>query len=1244
LKFALEKQVEDATSEGSLVLSFFFYASGTELQNSIEGLFRVLLVQLLEQDVCSKATFQELCRKRWISEGKKNSRRLTWYESELQANFEKLVLECSARRKTTIFVDAIDECKDKSRDCLIRCFHVLKGKAQLRQNRPAIFFTCRPYPDGRIDADFQIRLEEESQNDIQSYIEEELRLSDETQAATEGLKQILKEKADGVFLWLRLIIRQIHELSSKGLNLKTIKSRILESPRELDRLYRDLLENIEGGEVPEAGKLFQWICFTARPLSLDELRTAMTVHLTGPKGSLEEYEDENNPNCISNERQMKKRMVHLSRGLLDIAMAKSADGKTLVGFYHETIKDFMIREGLQYLNSRQKGSLCLAETAHFHLANACLQYLSTREICTAFSGTQKGSSTEFHFVDYAAAYWLSYAVDAEKGSWGEKVTWPSQSVLNTWVNICKTSNPASLQCPQEGTTLMHIAGQHGLERLAKSICAEEATTLAKTTRKSSQMSVLTQKKTKGAVKNDRQPHINAVRTTIQDSQQGSLKGGSGMQISRTQTRNSTKVTQKSDYRVMGSQTLGKRRAKVGLPDIPDIPKEQSFMINAKDSSGQLPIHSAAGYNQLEMVKILHQNGSDLNSTDKKGYTPLCKAVFNGHLEVVKFLYEHGAATDIHTPIKDGWTPLNAASSNGHLEVVKFLYKHGAAADIHTPDQNGWTPLNAASSNGYLEVVKFLYKHGADADIHIATTNGRTPLHSASFNGHLEVVKFLYEHGADADIHTAINYGHTPLYAASAFGHLEVVKFLYEHGAAADIHTPIKSGWTPLNIASSNGHLEVVKFLYKHGAVVDIHTATNDSQTPLYAASRYGHLEVVKFLYEHGADADIHTPDQNGWTPLNTASSNGNLEVVKFLYKHGADADIHTPDQNGQTPLYAASRNGHLEVVKFLYKHEADVDIHTPIKNGWTPLNAASSNGHLEVVKFLYKHGADADIHTPDQDGWTPLNAASSEGYLEVVKFLYEHGADADIHTPDQDGWTPLNAASSEGHLKVVKFLYKHGADADIHIATTKGHTPLHSASLNGHLEVVKFLEPLANHPDFRDECGRTPLFLAAVRGHTTVVQFLLLRNALADAKDRYCATPLSAAVRNGHEEVVRVLIPLTQITIDFEGGLGQNLVWWAARSGRATVIEVVRQWAQRTGIRICENLPMLELSLAESDKNSRWCDVCTRYISSKSPFHACKVCHDFDICLECFGIGVNCFDVSHGWALRHLDSSGDIDS
>jgi hypothetical protein len=81
---------------------------------------------------------------------------------------------------------------------------------------------------------------------------------------------------------------------------------------------------------------------------------------------------------------MKTRMIYLSRGLLDIAISESAEGKAIVGFSHETIKDFMLREGLQYLSSRQKNPPCLAETAQFQLTNACLQYLSTREICITF--------------------------------------------------------------------------------------------------------------------------------------------------------------------------------------------------------------------------------------------------------------------------------------------------------------------------------------------------------------------------------------------------------------------------------------------------------------------------------------------------------------------------------------------------------------------------------------------------------------------------------------------------------------------------------------------------------------------------------------------------------------------------------------------------------------------------------------------------------------------------------------------
>jgi hypothetical protein len=121
-------------------------------------------------------------------------------------------------------------------------------------------------------------------------------------------------------------------MSAKGLSLGVIQSKILECPRELDDLYEGLLKTIDNNELQEACALFRWICFAVRPLSLSELRIAMTVHLSGLKGTVREYEDGNNPRLISDDAKMRKRMIHLSRGLVDMDNAKLSEGKTLSPF------------------------------------------------------------------------------------------------------------------------------------------------------------------------------------------------------------------------------------------------------------------------------------------------------------------------------------------------------------------------------------------------------------------------------------------------------------------------------------------------------------------------------------------------------------------------------------------------------------------------------------------------------------------------------------------------------------------------------------------------------------------------------------------------------------------------------------------------------------------------------------------------------------------------------------------------
>ncbi|KAJ8058480.1 hypothetical protein OCU04_012668 [Sclerotinia nivalis] len=1213
LKFALRKQEEDAAFSKAIVLSFFFYSSGTELQTSTEGLFRTLFLQLFDQDDNSKATFQDICRKRWIETGKSNTQ-FTWHQTELRDSFEKLVLDCSRRHKTTILVDAIDECRDQDRDDLIRFFHSLKGQSQLRSKRPAIFFTCRLYPDGPIDADFQIRLEEETRDDIPKFITQELRLPDETERAKDNLKELLQTKANGLFLWLFLIIRQIHEMSNKGLSMKIIESRISECPKELDGLYEDLLKKIENNELRETTILFQWICFTSRPLSLDELRTAMTVHLSGPKSSLNEYEDESNPYCISNDRKMKTRMIYLSRGLVDIANSDLAKDKPVVGFHHDTIKSFILTKGLKYLYNRLAElqglnylTQDLAKKAHLQLANTCLNYLSTREIGTTFSEKQIKSLSQFFFLHYTTENWLTHAIKAEKDGYGEKINWPSQDVLDTWVRIFQVQDIDAKDYPKEGISLLHIAAEYGLPRLAESICKRDKHQIAISTK-------IGPKRMKGKPKSK---HV------TDGKKQGLMKTSSSRggnentrAISTTRTLNQQRmkresVTQERLYRSKTDFNSGSLRQiadfiqkitekEKGFQKTDDcrveVTKEQSTVMNRKDKEGNVPLHQAALKGHLKIVEILKRYGAEIHTTNTKHCTAFLLATANGHIEVVKFLYEYGA--DIHTANNNGWTPLNIASYNGHIEMVKFLYENGA--DIHIATNNGWTPLNSASNNGHIEVVKFLYENGAD--IHIATKDGRTPLNSASNNGHIEMIKFLYENGAD-------------------------------------IHAATKDGWTPLNSASNNGHIEVIKFLYKHGA--DIHIATNNGWTPLNSASSNGHIEVVKFLYKHGAD--IHIVTKDGWTPLNSTSYNGYIEVVKFLYEHGADTDIHTATNNGWTPLNAASDSGHIEAVKFLYENGADTDIHTATNNGWTPLNSASNNGHIEVVKFLYEHGADTDIHTATNNGWTPLNSASSNGYIEVVKFLYKHGADADIHVATKDGWTPLNSASNNGHIEVVKFLYEHGADTDIHTATNNGWTPLNSASSNDHIEVVKFLSGISEvYALDTDKNGRTALFFAAMRGHNKLVRLLYTKYPSSiHIKDNYSATPLFAASRNGHVEVVKFLLDADHTYIDSKDCFGRTWIWWAKRSGNSQLVDLIHQHADTVGLQIEEDNASAERALVLYDSTSAWCDVCTLSIPDGSDYYQCGICDsgNFCICLECFKFGVKCQNASHIYELSNSKGS-----
>ena len=119
------------------------------------------------------------------------------------------------------------------------------------------------------------------------------------------------------------------------------------------------------------------------------------------------------------------------------------------------------------------------------------------------------------------------------------------------------------------------------------------------------------------------------------------------------------------------------------------------------------LHSAACYEDLEMVQVLLDYGVDVNA-QTGGITPLNFSFFCfKDPRVVRLLLDHGANPNIQREV-DGITLLRNASICGRIEVVRLLVEHGASVELK--DEDGKTPLDYASETQHDEIIELLLEY------------------------------------------------------------------------------------------------------------------------------------------------------------------------------------------------------------------------------------------------------------------------------------------------------------------------------------------------------------------------------------------------------------------------------------------------------------------------------------------------------------------------------------------------------
>lgn len=129
------------------------------------------------------------------------------------------------------------------------------------------------------------------------------------------------------------------------------------------------------------------------------------------------------------------------------------------------------------------------------------------------------------------------------------------------------------------------------------------------------------------------------------------------------------------------------------------------MIKTRDERLRRPIHYAAFFGNLELLKLVHGLGEAryVNRVDDKNEKAIHKAAAAGHFEAFKFLVERGSVIGHSSTCK---SPIFTAVQHNRLEIVHYILFETTFLSIDTCDFN-YKLLKQAMGKNNLEMVSLL---------------------------------------------------------------------------------------------------------------------------------------------------------------------------------------------------------------------------------------------------------------------------------------------------------------------------------------------------------------------------------------------------------------------------------------------------------------------------------------------------------------------------------------------------------
>lgn len=268
-----------------VVASFYFWNAGTTLQKSLRGLLRSLLFQIANrrQDLMPIMMQRKTSSVDIPFESFESVQIHTWTEERLLSTLQWFLTHKPTSISLCFFIDGLDEFVGDE-DMLVATIRLLNDTPQVR-----VCVSSRPEQIFRqgFSASPQLRLQDLNREDIEKAATDILfppltqRFLQEKEEIVWLIKDVIY-KAQGVFLWLELMAKDLKKGVYSGDTLPELRARLKVTPGTIEGLYKHMLSKLDKSYLQEAIRYFRFLMalqdqVDEKPLSLLEFVCAEDV-------------------------------------------------------------------------------------------------------------------------------------------------------------------------------------------------------------------------------------------------------------------------------------------------------------------------------------------------------------------------------------------------------------------------------------------------------------------------------------------------------------------------------------------------------------------------------------------------------------------------------------------------------------------------------------------------------------------------------------------------------------------------------------------------------------------------------------------------------------------------------------------------------------------------------------------------------------------------------------------------------